>query len=127
MKTLYAIKSEIGDNVIHIGSKSECELIHKSFITYGIRSDKLYIECVQSEMNYGLTAEEIEKLHEIVLQSYKDGSYGSEQLHDMFENEIDGMTLGELIYQVEYGLVDESCQEIVKKYKTNKAIHEEVL
>lgn len=124
MKTLYAIKTEIGD-VLHIGSKAECEIVHQSFIRYGIRSDKLYIECVQDEFNYGLTTEEINKIEDAVYESFVSGSYGEEQLRDMFDSEIGNMTLQELIDQCEYAY--ESIKHIVEKYKTNQAFKKEVL
>lgn len=124
------------DGVIHRGNKSECELILKAFTQYNnaknvdmVKTEEYFPRDVFPQMyegKYGMSKSEIEKLEQAVFESYKFGSYGEEQLEDYFWNDISELSLDELIEQAECS-EDEDVIEIVDKYKTNKAVHKEVL
>lgn len=40
---VYMLMTELDGNVIHVGTKAECEMILEAMVTYGIRRDKLVI------------------------------------------------------------------------------------
>lgn len=41
---MYKLIAEISGDILHVGTKAECQMILDAMVVYGIREDKLLIE-----------------------------------------------------------------------------------
>ena len=111
----FLVKHEFG-NVIHQGTKAECELVLKAFVTYGISEHKFSLEEVVEK--HRLSDKTREEVLEYLIERLPEGMFGDGAESDYVEcgfefKGVVNMTDSELLEQLEY-ICDEDHELYVR-------------
>lgn len=97
---VHLLMTELDGNVIHVGTKAECEMILNAMVTYGIRKDKFVISD-KHELEANKVSEldqfkEWMKKNGIVFASETNDAESTQDLHECYFDVIGQFNLEQL-------------------------------